>query len=175
MGNRRRKYFVGEGDHRGILVIAGILMLALILIASGLFYVLADRDLENATYRAHFDTLRNTMQMLLPWLVIVNLIGLIVVLTLAVYLTHRISGPAYHLIKDLKVLGSGDLTISTKFRKHDRMKGVAEALSSAAAELRGVVADTKKNLADLSCRANKFPDLKGTIDEIGRNLDRLKT
>ncbi len=175
MDNRRRKYYVAQGDHRGILLIAGALLLTLAILASGLFYFLANRDLESATYRAHFDTLRNTMQMLLPWLVLVNLIGLVVVLGLAVYLTHRISGPAFHLIRDLKALGSGDLRIETKFRKHDRLKGAAEALSNAASELRGIITDTKQRVSELSRRAKDHPELADAVYGVAHNLDKLKT
>jgi len=175
MDNRRKRYFVRDGDHQGILMIAGILLLVLILIASGMFYLIADRNLENATYRVHFDTLRHTMQMLLPWLVLVNLIGLIVVFLLAVFLTHRISGPVYHLISDLKMLGTGDLTVETKFRKHDRLKNVAGEFNAAVAGLRSVIVETKKMAVNLGIQVENHPELKDIAENINRNLEKLKT
>jgi len=175
MDNRRRRFYVGEGDHKGLLVMVGILILALIIIASGLFYFLANRDLENAAYRAHFDTLRNTMQMLLPWLVIVNVIGFTLVLVLALFLTHRIAGPAFHLIRDLRAIAAGDLTIHTKFRRHDRLRDVAAALTDATGKLRVRIADAKKGIQELESITGGNSDLKDAVENIARNLNQLKT
>ncbi len=175
MDNRRRQLFVKEGDHRGLLAGALVLILVLILVASGLFYILADRDLEEATYKAHFQTLRSTMQMLLPWLVIVNLVGLVVVLTLAVFLTHRVSGPAYHLIRDLRRLKEGDLTVETRFRKNDRLKGVAEAMSDGVGQVRQKVGRVKDAFRELECLSGTHPELQGKLDKIRETLDELKT
>ena len=83
MENRRRQFFVRDGDHWGLLPGALILILALIIIASGLFYLLADRNLEGATYRAHIEALHSTMQLLLPWLVLANLVGVAMVLIIS--------------------------------------------------------------------------------------------
>jgi len=173
--SRRKRYFVKEGDHWGLLGGALVLILVLVLLASGLFYLLANRDLQEATYRAHFQALRNTMQMLLPWLVVVNLVGLVVVLVLAVFFTHRISGPAYHLISDLRRLKNGDLTVGTSFRKHDRLKNLARAMTEATAHLRQTVDEVKRRLHELSELADKYPELKEKLEEIKNSLDKLKT
>jgi methyl-accepting chemotaxis protein len=175
MDNRRRKFYVKEGDHRGLLLGALILILVLVVLASGLFYVIANRILEQATYRAHFETLRNTMQMLLPWLLIVNIIGVIAVLILAIFMTHKISGPAYHLIKDLERLREGDLTIHTKFRKGDRLQNVALALSDATGALNETVSKTKNCLEELIKETSNYPEIKKSVIEISQTLDKLKT
>jgi methyl-accepting chemotaxis protein len=175
MENRRRKLYVRDGDHRGLLLGALILILALIFIASGLFYILADRNLEQATYRAHFDAMRHTMQMLLPWLILVNTIGLIVVLVLALILTHRISGPAYHLIQDMKKVADGDLTVATVFRKHDRLQKVGQAMTHTVSALRYKIIALKDEINNLYEMAENKPDLKNKIDEINNSLDKLKT
>jgi methyl-accepting chemotaxis protein len=175
MNNRRRKFYVKEGDHQGLLLGALILILVLVVLASGLFYVIANRNLEQATYRAHFEILRNTMQMLLPWLLIVNIIGIIAVLILAIFMTHKISGPAYHLIKDLRCLQEGDLTIRTKFRKGDRLKNVAIALSDASGALNDTIIKTKTGLEELSKETSNYPEIKKKVIEISKTLDKLKT
>jgi methyl-accepting chemotaxis protein len=175
MENRRRKLYVRDGDHRSLLLGALLLIIVLIFVASGLFYILADRNLEHATYRAHFDAMRHTMNMLLPWLVLVNTIGLIVVLILALILTHRISGPAYHLIQDMKKVGDGDLTVATAFRKHDRLQKVAQAMTHAVSSLRYKVIELKDGIAKLAELAENKPEIKDKIDEINQSLDKLKT
>jgi methyl-accepting chemotaxis protein len=175
MQNRRKKYFVKEGDHRGLLIGAVIIILSLIFVASGLFYVLANRNLEQATYRAHFEILRNTMQMLLPWLVLVNLIGLAIVVVLAFFLTHKISGPVYHLIKDLESVKNGDLRVTTVFRKGDRLKKLGTAFTETIAELRAKITDIKKKVSNLSSAIDEGDEIKQKIDEIEETLDKLKT
>ena len=152
-----------------------IIVLVLIIVASGLFYILADRNLEEATYKAHFDTLRHTMQMLLPWLILVNLIGLIIVVFLAVIFTHRIAGPAYHLIQDMQKIGDGDLTVITSFRKRDRLKMLGQAMTNAIARLRTSIIDIKSRISDLSELAEDQPKIKHKIEEISKSLDKLRT
>jgi methyl-accepting chemotaxis protein len=173
--NRRHQIFIKGGDHRSLLVGAIVLILVLVVVASGLFYILANRNLEQATYRAHFEALRNTMQLLLPWLLIVNLIGLIVVIILALFFTHKIAGPVYHLIVDLKKLKDGDLTAQTVFRKGDRLKDVASAMSEAAEQLRLTVNDIKKGVAELSEVTGDERRVKEKLEDINRTLDKLKT
>jgi len=175
MKNRRRQYWVGDGDHKGILIIAGALVMALILIASGLFYIVANRNLEDATYRAHFDILRNTMQMLLPWLVMANIIGLVIVMLIAVLLTHRISGPAYHIVRDIRAIGDGDLTIQTIFRKNDRFQNIAATLTEAASSLRATIADVKNGVADIGDIVGDRPEIREKLERVAKNLEKLKT
>jgi nitrogen fixation/metabolism regulation signal transduction histidine kinase len=175
MPNRRRKFFIGAGGQRDLLAGVLILVLALIIVASGLFYVLANRNLEKATYRAHFETLRNTMQMLLPWLVIVNLVGLLVVLAMAIFFTHKIAGPSYHLICDLKKIQEGDLTVKTAFRKGDGLKDVATAMSNTTESLRVQISDVKGKVKELSSIAISDQFISEKIGEIKGKLEKIKT
>jgi methyl-accepting chemotaxis protein len=175
MPNRRRQIFVKGGDHRGLLVGAIILILVLVVVASGLFYILANRNLEQATYRAHFETLRNTMQLLLPWLLIVNIVALIVVIILALFFTHKIAGPVYHLIVDLKKLKNGDLTVQTVFRKGDRFKEVASAMSETTENLRLIVADIKNDVAKISEVTGDEKSVREKLENLNRTLGKLKT
>ncbi|HBC47531.1 MAG TPA: hypothetical protein DCZ43_10825 [candidate division Zixibacteria bacterium] len=175
MDNRRRQFFVSAGGQRSLLAGVFILILVLVVVVSGLFYILANRDLEKATYRAHFETLRNTMQMLLPWLVLVNAIGLIVVLILAIFFTHKIAGPAYHLQQDLKKIKEGDLTIRTAFRKGDGLKDVAEAMNDTTGQLRLDIANIKDKVDDLSKVTGNEALLKEKLDMLRETLDKLKT
>ncbi len=175
MPNRRHQIFVRGGDHRGLLVGSIILILVLVVVASGLFYILANRNLEQATYRAHFETLRNTMQLLLPWLLIVNIIALIIVIILALFFTHKIAGPAYHLIVDLKKVKDGDLTVRTAFRKGDRLKEVASAMSETTENLRLIVADIKNDVANISEVCGDEKTVKEKLENLNRTLGKLKT
>lgn len=170
--NRRKKYYVKEGGHKGLLVGSLILILVLIVIASSLFYILANRTLENETYQAHFRTLRNTMEMLLPWILIVNAIGLVVVLVLAVFFTHKISGPTFHIVKDLGRLGDGDLTVRIKLRRRDRLVEIADAFNESAGKLQQITIEVKKQAENLLADGTKTDS---EIQKLRESLDKLKT
>jgi methyl-accepting chemotaxis protein len=174
MENRRRKYIVKEGDHWGIMKLALFMIVVLAVLISGLFYVLADKNLEGATYRAHFNALRHTMQMLLPWLILVDLIGLVIVAIMAIFLTHSIAGPSYHLIRDIKNFGDGDLTIRTKFRKHDRLKAVGEAFSESSEKMHAKIVKLRKEINNITSVSGNNPEIKTRLDGINKILDDFK-
>lgn len=175
MKNQRKKYFVKEGNQWGLLIGAITLILILAIIASGLFYIIANRNLENATYKAHFTALHNTMQLLLPWLILVNLIGLIVVAILAVFYTHKIAGPTYHIMNDLKRLGEGDLTVRTKLRKHDRLQDLADNLNNAIGGIQKSVQDSKMLITELEKSVDNTAEIKKKIENLNKVINRLKT
>lgn len=173
--NRRKRYYVGEGGQKGLLVGALFLIVVLVVIASGLFYILANRSLESAAYRAHFETLRHTMDMLLPWLIFVNITALIVVIVLAVFLTHKISGPAFHLIRDLDRLKEGDLTVRTTLRKRDRLREISDAFNEAVAKLDEKMADIKSSADEMQAAGGETELPKDKLEKLKRAIGKFKT
>ena len=115
---RRKKYFLSGSIQPRLLLGFAVLVFILVVIAGGLFYVLANRELSSEYYKAH-STLRYVMQNLLPWLLLVNLAGILVTLFLAVFYTHRIAGPAYRIQQDLRKIGQGVLTTRVKTRRRE--------------------------------------------------------
>jgi methyl-accepting chemotaxis protein len=113
--------------------------------------------------------------MLLPWLIMVNIVGLIVIAFLAIFLTHKISGPTYHLKRDLQKLATGDLTITTVFRKGDRLQDLAVGLNKAVANLRKEVIEIKTKMSVFTQSAEKFPELQDKIKDINNTINNLKT
>ncbi len=175
MKNQRKKYFVKEGNQWGLLAGAVTLIFILAIVASGLFYIIANRNLENATYRAHFTALHNTMQLLLPWLILVNLIGLIIVVILAIFYTHKIAGPTFHIMNDLKKLGEGDLTTRTNLRKNDRLQELAKSLNNAIEGIQQNVMEAKSHVTELEKTADNSSQIKQKIDNLNKAINRLKT
>jgi len=175
MKNRRKKFYLKDGGQARLLRGFAILALILIITASGLFYFLANENLENATYKAHFSALRSTMQMLLPYLFIVNIIGLLVVVFLAIFYTHRIAGPAYRLANDIKKLGDGDLTVKTNLRRLDHLKNLAEQLNSASQNLNENIKSLKSQADNLAKSAEGNEKLLSQILSIRKSLDKFNT
>ena len=74
----------------------------------------------------------------------------IIIVTVIAYfsliLSHKIAGPAYAIARDLKRLGSGDLTVRTRLRKGDFHTEVADAFNITAETLCGKIKTLKASL-----------------------------
>jgi methyl-accepting chemotaxis protein len=98
-----------------------------------------------------------------------------VALVLAIFFTHRIAGPAYHLKQDLKKIQAGDLTIQTAFRKGDLFKDVAEAMNEATGQLRQEITAVKQDVDDLIKVSGDEAKVKEKLIKLRETLDKLKT
>jgi methyl-accepting chemotaxis protein len=154
--HRRKKYFLSGSIQPRLLLGFAVLVFILVVIAGGLFYVLANRELSFEYYKAH-STLRYVMQNLLPWLLLVNLAGILVTLFLAVFYTHRIAGPAYRIQQDLRKIGQGILTTRVKTRRRDQLKDLESEINKVTGELEHSVIQVKESLLKLE---NNLADLE---------------
>jgi methyl-accepting chemotaxis protein len=145
---RRRKYFLRKSAQPKLLLGATILFLVLVVIAGGLFYILANKELSTEYYKAH-STVGYVMENLLPWLLLVNFLGLAVVLFLAIFYTHRIAGPTYRIQQDLRKIGQGILTTRVRTRKRDQLKELESEINKMSEELGQTIQETKEDLFKL--------------------------
>jgi methyl-accepting chemotaxis protein len=170
--SRRKRYFLSRSIQPRLLLGFAVLVLILVVIASGLFYMLANRELSLEYYKAH-STLRYVMQNLLPWLLLVNLAGILVALFLAVFYTHRIAGPAYRIQQDLKKIGQGILTTRVRTRRKDQLKGlesetnrVVQELEQGIHQVKGSLLKLESNLADLERAASTGKVTQGELQQL---------
>jgi methyl-accepting chemotaxis protein len=167
---RRKRYFLRRSIQPRLLLGFAALVLILVLIAGGLFYLLANRELSAEYYKAH-STLRYVMQNLLPWLLLVNLAGILVVLFLAVFYTHRIAGPAYRIQQDLRKIGQGILTTRVRTRRKDQLKGLESEVNRVAQEFEQGILQVKESLLKLE---GNLADLERATSTGEANADRLQ-
>jgi methyl-accepting chemotaxis protein len=167
---RRKRYFLRRSIQPRLLLGFAALVLILVVIAAGLFYLLANRELSAEYYKAH-STLRYVMQNLLPWLLLVNLAGILVVLFLAVFYTHRIAGPAYRIQQDLGKIGQGILTTRVKTRRKDQLKGLESEVNRVAQELEQGILQVKGSLLKLE---GSLADLEKATSSGEANADQLQ-
>jgi methyl-accepting chemotaxis protein len=167
---RRKRYFLSRSIKPRLLLGFAVLVLILIVIASGLFYLLANRELSAEYYKAH-STLGYVMQNLLPWLLLVNLAGILVVLFLAVFYTHRIAGPAYRIQQDLGKIGQGILTTRVKTRRKDQLKDLESEVNRVAQEFEQGILQVKGSLRRLE---SSLADLEKATGTGEANTDRLQ-
>jgi len=190
--NRRRKYFLPRSPQPKLLLGIAFLILILVAIAGGLFYVLANKELSIEYYKAH-STLRYVMQNLLPWLLVVNLLAILVTLFLAIFYTHKIAGPVYRMQKDLRKIAQGKLTLQIKTRKKDQLKELESEINRMTNEFKQNLQRVKEGFSKLdthlrrleeSTRARRPSDpevlqileeIKSCQGEISRRLSLFET
>jgi methyl-accepting chemotaxis protein len=167
---RRKRYFLSGSIQPRLLLGFAVLLLILIVIAGGLFYLLANRELSAEYYKAH-STLRYVMQNLLPWLLLVNLAGILVALFLAVFYTHRIAGPAYRIQQDLRKISQGILTTRVRTRRKDQLKGLESEVNRVAQEFEQGILQVKQSLLKLE---GSLADLEKATSTGEASTDRLQ-
>ena len=168
--SRRKKYFLSRSIQPRLLLGFAVLVLILVVIAGGLFYVLANRELSAEYYKAH-STLKHVMQNLLPWLLLVNLAGILVALFLAIFYTHRIAGPAYRIQQDLRKIGQGSLTTRVRTRRKDQLKGLESEVNRVAQEFEQGILQVKESLLKLE---SSLADLEKATSTGEASTDRLQ-
>jgi methyl-accepting chemotaxis protein len=161
--NRRKKYFLSKGTQPGLLLGVTALVLILVIIAGGLFYLLANRELSIEYYKAH-SSIRYVMKNLLPWLLLVNLLGIMVALFLAVFYTHRIAGPLYRVQKDIRKIGEGFLTTRVKTRKGDQLKDLET-------EVNNMIQELEKNFLLVKGDFLKLENILEELDKVAQTKD----
>lgn len=169
---RRKRYFLSKSMQPRLLLGFAVLVLILVLIASGLFYLLANRELSVEYYKAH-STLRYVMQNLLPWLLLVNLAGILVALFLAIFYTHRIAGPAYRIQQDLRKIGQGVLTTRVRTRRKDQLKGLESEVNRVAQEFEQGILQVKESLLKLEGSLADLERAAGTGEASADRLQRM--
>ena len=88
---RRKYYLPGSLQPRLIRLLIGLLVIVIAVSATA-FYLLADQELADEFYKAH-QTLSNTREMFLPWLITVNILAIVLAIIFAVFPSHKVAGP----------------------------------------------------------------------------------
>ncbi|MBT3315906.1 MAG: methyl-accepting chemotaxis protein [Anaerolineae bacterium] len=122
----RRKYFLRDSSQPRLLLGIELIFFTLLIVSGIIFYLVANQDLTASYYQAHLK-IKNLKDNLLPILIGLNLAGLAVGAVLAVFFTHRISGPLYRLNCVMKEIGQGDFDHVIRFRNGDELKDVEAA------------------------------------------------
>jgi len=120
----RRKYFLRDSSQPILILRTYVVVLFVIIVSGTIFYFIGNKSLANEYYQAH-STIKTTMELLLPYLFIVNIVGLLGSFVLVIMFTHAIAGPIYQLKRLGKRIVEGDLTGMVKFRQRDLIQELA--------------------------------------------------
>lgn len=169
---RRRRYFVRGSLQPRLIFKTLVLVLVLIVIGGLVFYLLANKQLSWEYYRAH-STLRQVMDLLLPWLIAANVLGLAITMTLALFASHSVAGPLYRLEQELHRIAEGDLTLRTGIRPGDDPKELARAISHLNQTLDQKISRVRQDFDQLSTSVGRFgadPGLSRALGPDGQEL-----
>ena len=167
----RKQFFIWKSSQPRLLAGIEIIFFILLLVSGGIFAFVANRDLTETYFKAHL-TIRNTLDILVPSLVVVNFLGLIASVVAAIFFTHRIAGPVYRLCSILQKIGQGDLAQIVKFRKGDELTELDDAATEMIVNLQVRV----KELKALSTKLNteitnkQFDQARETAQMLDKNL-----
>jgi methyl-accepting chemotaxis protein len=124
-----------------------------------LFYLFTYMELDG-TYYNSLTTLQGLRDNILLAMAVTTGTVLIVV-TLAVLAitrigSHRIAGPIYRLERTLESVGSGDLGLRIRFRRHDAVEGMAEEINSAVEGLGARISDLHRDVKGIREEAERL-------------------
>ncbi len=143
---KRRTYFIPQSSQPHMILGIQVIYLLLVLFSGVIFYLVANQDLGDTYLAAHLK-IENTMEILLPSLIALNVGGLIVATIVSVFFTHRITGPVYRLARIMRELGDGNLTNYAYFRDDDELKELSGAFDH-------MVLDLNRRLYGLRARTD---------------------
>ncbi|MBI5839781.1 MAG: hypothetical protein HZB19_06735 [Chloroflexi bacterium] len=149
----RKQFFLWKSSQPRLLAGIELIFAILLLIAGAVFAMIANRDLTASYLKAHL-SIRNMLDILIPTLIGINLLGLSISVILAVFFTHRIAGPVYRLCRILKEIGQGNLAQTIRFRRGDELKELDEAATEMIAGLQGRARTLQLLSAELICQMN---------------------
>ena len=170
----RRKYFLRDSSQPRLLLGIELIFFTLLIISGIIFYLVANQDLTTSYYQAHLK-IKNLKDNLLPILIGLNLAGLVAGAVLAVFFTHRISGPLYRLNKIMKAISQGNLNHVIKFRNGDELKDVEAAacamlfgLNERIRKLQGLGEELQERIQELSPSTDE--ELAGDVESLMQAL-----
>ncbi len=131
---KRRVYFISQGSQPHLILGIQVIYLLLVLFSGVVFYLVANQDLGDVYLSAHLKV-ENTMEILLPSLIALNVVGLIVASIVSVFFTHRIAGPVFRLTRIMREVGDGNLTNYAYFRDNDELKELSAAFDDMIVDL----------------------------------------
>ncbi len=161
----KRKQFFLKDSSQPKLIVETYFILVLVMTLSGIvFYFVGNKNLAQEYFQAH-STLKSTMQIFLPALVIVNLVGLAAASFLVVAFTHSIAGPIAKLKNLSEKIASGDLSLQVQFRRTDLVPELAETMNAIIQGLNAQIKELKAPLEQLQKLLTKFETLNQPSQE----------
>jgi methyl-accepting chemotaxis protein len=178
-----RALIVPNAVHGRLIRNISLILIMLVLISGISFYLLAQKQLSDEFHKAH-SQIQSTMEMLLPWMIAVYVVGLIATFFLSILYTRKIAGPLVRFDRELEQLSGGDYTRWIMLRHDDEFFDLAEkinAMSAATAErfrqvsLRVEEVEQASETLKTAVESNTPDDsLKTLVDGLAESSEKLR-
>lgn len=83
---------------------------------------------------------------------------------ISIFFSHKIAGPLFRLEKNLESIGSGDLTVNTRFRGNDQLSVLADEINEMVRSLNHTVRSVGDALSSLERAEAKLAELINKAD-----------
>lgn len=103
---------------------------------------------------------------------------------ISVLFSHKIAGPIYRLEKNLEAIGSGDLTVDTKFRGKDQLTVLASEingmvrslnhLARSSGEAASGILESERKIEALLKKEASEAELQAALEELKLHIEKLK-
>lgn len=164
-------------------IIAGVIGLALLL------YSITPAGIETPPEAAvySFYTLKiELMPLIFASLYAVFMLAVITagLSVISILFSHKIAGPMYRIQKNLESIGSGDLTVETKFRGNDQLNSLAAVINSLVSALNGktrkcnellsAIKDSEDRITELMKKGSNEEELRNEAEKMKKAVSELK-
>ncbi|MFA5062449.1 MAG: methyl-accepting chemotaxis protein [Candidatus Omnitrophota bacterium] len=161
-GHKRRNYLIDRNFQLQFILRFSILVLLGGLITTAVLYLLAMQSTTVVFHNSRVvarTTADAILPLLLPTVVIVTVIIGIAAAVLAMFVSHKISGPLFRFKKVLETLSGGDFSLDFSIRECDQLHDVAGILN-------GMIRETRQEMHKLKESAALLKEkLKGISEE----------
>lgn len=171
---RRRHYFIKKDFQFRFIFKFCLILLSGVIISTALLYLFS-QDTLTSTFSNSKLVIEKTAFAIMPAVIYTNLItlGLISIASIAVTLlvSHKLAGPMFRFEADLKVIGTGDLTMKIRLRKDDQLTPFVESINSMTESLHGKVLRIQSDVDAI----NDIVSKNDVPDELVNRLNDLRT
>jgi methyl-accepting chemotaxis protein len=119
----RRVYFIRDSSQPHLILGIQMIYLLLVFFSGIVLYIVISYNLAGDPARPPNG--HDTLDLLLPTLILLNAVGLIATSIISIFFTHRIAGPVYRLRQIMRDVGDGNLSQFAQFRKEDELRELA--------------------------------------------------
>ena len=106
----------------------------------------------------------------------------IIILAVAVFLSHKIAGPIYRFEKSTEIIGDGDLTFRVHLRKYDELKEFESCFNNMVSQLQDKIKKENQLVKDINIsltRMSRTPDIPKYISkeliEIAESMKKINS
>jgi methyl-accepting chemotaxis protein len=178
MQNKRRKYYINKSFQSRFIIKFCLLIALACLVFGGMVYMLSMASSTTAFENSRL-IIKSTADYLLPLIILTALITTVVislaVVSVTLFISHKIAGPAYRFERVAEDVADGDLSIKVKLRANDQLQFVAESLDVMVKSLNRKLSSLREKVDNLSIAIDKQDKNKPSSNEIKELINDIST